>query len=130
MKARMWSFANLRSSKIFAAVLLVFSSLLVSSMARATSITIGETNILPVADSDNANLLPAQNAVLSQPATIVSLSFYVTAANGNLRMGIYDATGPGGGPGKLIAQTNNFKAVQGWNTANVIQPVLLPSGNY
>lgn len=49
-------------------------------------------------DSGNGNLLLAQDAVLSQPGTLQSLSFYVTAA-GRLRLGLYDATGPGGGPG-------------------------------
>jgi hypothetical protein len=58
------------------------------------------------------------------------LSFYVKAASGNLRLGIYDATGPNGGPGTLKAQTNAFTPVVGWNTANVTTPVSLPAGNY
>jgi hypothetical protein len=81
-------------------------------------------------DNGNGNLLLVQDATLSQSATIQSLSFYVTTVSGNLRLGIYDATGPGGGPGTLKAQTNAFTPVVGWNTASVIAPVLLPAGNY
>jgi hypothetical protein len=98
--------------------------------AHASTITIGETNVLSIADSGNANLLAAQNATLPEPATIESLSFYVTQASGNLVLGIYDASGPNGGPGALKAQTNSFTPVVGWNTANVIAPVSLPAGTY
>jgi hypothetical protein len=98
--------------------------------AQASTITIGETNVLSIADSGNANLLAAQNATLSQPATIESLSFYVSQASGNLILGIYDASGPNGGPGALKAQTNSFTPVVGWNTTNVITPVPLPAGTY
>ena len=98
--------------------------------AQASTITIGETNVLSIADSGNADLLAAQNATLSQPATIESLSLYVTQASGNLVLGIYDASGPNGGPGALKAQTNSFTPVVGWNTTNVITPVPLPAGTY
>jgi hypothetical protein len=66
----------------------------------------------------------------SQSATLQNLSFYVKTAGGNLRLGIYDTTGPNGGPGLLKAQTNSFTPVVGWNTANVIAPVSLTAGNY
>src|SRR3990167_5428984 len=95
-----------------------------------TAITIGETNVLTTNDSGNGNLLIAQQATLSQTATIQSLSFYVTTAGGDLRLGIYDATGPGGGPGAKKAETNSFTPTTGWNTANVITPVSLPTGTY
>jgi hypothetical protein len=94
------------------------------------TITIGETNILPSDDNGNGNLLLAQNATLIQTATIRSLSFYVTVAGGNLHLGIYDATGPGGGPGAKKAETASFTPVVGWNTANVITPVSLTAGTY
>ena len=87
------------------------------------TITMGETNVLTAGDGGNANLLLSQEATLSQTATIQSLSFHVTNAAGSLRLGIYDATGPGGGPGALKAQTNAFTPVVGWNTASVITPV-------
>jgi hypothetical protein len=93
-------------------------------------ITIGETNILSLDDNGNGNLLLAQNASLSQTATIQSLSFYVTVAGGNLRLGVYDATGPSGGPGTKRAETASFTPVVGWNTANVITPVALTAGTY
>ncbi|MBI2669681.1 MAG: DUF2341 domain-containing protein [Candidatus Yanofskybacteria bacterium] len=96
----------------------------------AAAITIGETNILSLDDSRNANLLVAQNTLLSQSATIQSLSFYITTAAGSLRLGIYDATGPGGGPGAKRAETASFTPVTGWNTTNVISPVSLPAGTY
>jgi RNA polymerase sigma factor (sigma-70 family) len=90
----------------------------------------GETNILSSDDSDNANLLLAQQATLAQPGTLQSLSFYVTQAAGSLRLGLYDASGPGGGPGKLLAQTNAFTPVVGWNTAAVVSPAPLAAGTY
>lgn len=78
--------------------------------------TFGETTILPGADNGNANLLVAQAATLTQGGTLQSLSFYVTTAAGNLRLGIYDASGPGGGPGALLASTASFAPASGWNT--------------
>src|SRR5580704_3027092 len=94
--------AVLRTS-IFS-LLFVAASLLVAGPAQATTITIGETTVLPTTDGGNANLLIAQPATLSTAATIQSLSFYVLTAAGNLRLGIYDSTGPSGGPGALKAQ--------------------------
>src|SRR6202007_1337367 len=96
----------------------------------AGAIEIGENAVLSSGDSGNGNLLAAQSATLTQAATVESLSFYVTAASGSLILGIYDATGPNGGPGALKASTNSFTARTGWNTATVVTPVLLPAGNY
>ena len=109
-----------------AAVTVTTSSVTVTT----SSITIGETNTLSDGDSGNGNLLVAQQTSLGQTATVVSMSFYVNTAGGNLRMGIFDATGPGGGPGNLMAQTASFTPVTGWNTANVISSVSLPAGTY
>jgi glucose/arabinose dehydrogenase/PKD repeat protein len=92
--------------------------------------TIGETTVFGSTDSGNGNLLLVQDAVLSRTATIQSFSFHVLNAAGNLRLGIYDATGPSGGPGALRAQTSSFAPVVGWNTQSVITPVSLPAGNY
>jgi hypothetical protein len=94
-----------------------------------STITIGETNILAGDDSGNGNLLIGQTATLSQAATLQSLSFYVRTASGNLRLGVYDATGPSGGPGALKAQTASFVPTTGWNTQSVT-PVTLPAGTY
>ncbi len=92
--------------------------------------TIGEPNVLADDDCCNDNLLVAQPATLSQTATIMSLSFYVTHASGRLRMGIYDASGPGGGPGVKKAETAEIVVTNGWNTAGVATPVSLPPGTY
>jgi Protein of unknown function (DUF4038)/Putative collagen-binding domain of a collagenase len=93
-------------------------------------LTIGETNVLPNFDNGNGNLLVAQSAVLSTTATLTSLSFDVTTAAGKLRLGVYDSSGPGGGPGALKAQTAEITPIPGWNTANVTSPVSLPAGTY
>jgi hypothetical protein len=69
-----------------------------SSSNATIGITIGDWQIESADDSQNANLVLAQETTLSQTATIRSLSFYVTSAHGNLILGIYDATGPNGGP--------------------------------
>ena len=90
----------------------------------------GETTVFGGNDNGNGNLLLVQNATLSQSATIQSLSFLRHDSKRKLRLGVYDATGPSGGPGALKAQTNAFTPVAGWNTANVITPVSLPAGNY
>ena len=66
---------------------------------NTTPITIGETTVFSGDDSGNGNLLLVQDVVLAQPGTLRSLSFYATQASGSLRLGVYDSTGPGGGPG-------------------------------
>jgi len=94
------------------------------------TITIGDTNVESINDGGNGNLLVAQQATLSQTATIQSLSFYVRTTGGNLVLGVYDATGASGSPGKLLAQTAAFTPTTGWNTVNVTTPVSLPAGTY
>jgi hypothetical protein len=100
------------------------------SDVAASSVVIGEQNILSVDDQDNGSLLIAQQTTLDQPATIQSLSFYVATASGKLRLGIYDASGSGGNPGAKKAETAEITPVVGWNTASVITPVSLPAGAY
>ncbi|PWU18888.1 MAG: hypothetical protein C5B49_06500 [Bdellovibrio sp.] len=101
-----------------------------SFFATAAIVNFGETAVTPNNDSDNANLVLAQQASLSQSATLQSLSFYVTAAAGKLRLGVYDASGSGGSPGKKLAETPEITPVVGWNTANVVSQVALPAGTY
>jgi hypothetical protein len=112
---------------------LVAACLLITShgfgLAQST-ITIGDTNIEAAADGDKGSLLLAQQVTLSQTATIHTLSFYVMAAHRELRLGIYDASGPGGAPGVRKAQTQSFAPQVGWNTHRVITPVSLAPGNY
>jgi hypothetical protein len=102
----------------------------VSVTVTNTDFDIGETTITAENDDSNANLLLAQQASLGQTATIQSMSFYVTTAAGNLRLGIYDSTGVNGGPGTKKAETAEFTPTTGWNRANVITPVSLPAGTY
>jgi hypothetical protein len=97
---------------------------------NGNTLTIGETTITPNNDNGNANLLIAQQATLPQTATIQSMSFYVVNASGNLRLGIYDASGPGGGPGAKKAETAEITPITGWNTANVTTQASLPAGSY
>jgi hypothetical protein len=98
--------------------------------AAGQTVTMGETAVLTADDSQNANMLLAQEASLSQSATIQSMSFYVTAADGELVLGIYDATGPSGGPGILVAQTAAFTPEVGWNVAATTTTPTLAAGNY
>jgi hypothetical protein len=106
------------------------SSISVTVNNAASNLTIGESNILQLDDSGNGNLLIAQQATLSQTATIQSMSFYVSTAAGKLRLGVYDATGPSGGPGAKKAETAEITPVVGWNTANVTTPASLTAGTY
>ncbi len=105
-------------------------SALLSVNPTSLTITIGETAVTQTPDSGNGNLLVAQPVTLNQTATLQSLSFYVTAAAGSLRLGVYDASGSGGTPGSKKAETASLVATTGWNTANVITPVSLSPGNY
>ena len=95
-----------------------------------STFNIGETALLPSTDGGNGNLMLAQSAVLSKSGSLQSMSFYVNQAAGTLRMAIYDASGPGAGPGTKKAETNAVSTVVGWNTLNVITPVTLPAGTY
>jgi hypothetical protein len=96
----------------------------------SSAITLGETNSLSGVDSGNGDLLVSQQASLGEAATMQSMSFNVVTAAGSLVLGIYDATGVGGGPGALKAQTASFTPVVGWNTHNLIRPVALSAGTY
>ncbi len=107
----------------------VYETVTLSFGTPSSNPVIGEPAILAGADSGNGNLLVAQKATLPQAATLQSLSFYVTAAAGKLRLGLYDSTGPSGGPGKLLAAPPEITPVLGWNTIGVAATVL-PIGDY
>ena len=98
--------------------------------AQAQSVNNGVTTVLSTADSQNANVLSVQMIQLKTVQTIQSLSLYVTTTGGNLILGVYDATGPKGGPGALKASTVSFAPKTGWNTAKVVTPASLAPGNY
>jgi hypothetical protein len=116
---------------VFAGALL--SAEIFSPAGYAQTFTLGESALLGYSDSGNANVLLAQGPYyLNQPATVQSLSFYVTTAAGQVRLAMYTA-GPNNDckGGSLQAQTNAFAPRQNsWNTANVIDKVTLPVGNY
>jgi hypothetical protein len=107
-----------------------FVVLVLAPQASALTITMGETAILGSSDSGDKNRLTAQKTTLAQAAVLQSLSFYVTTAGGQLRLAVYDATGPGGGPGVKRAETAAFTPVTGWNTRPVTATVSLPAGSY
>lgn len=104
----------------------VFSNIV--GTAQASTFTFGETSILPTDDFGNAGLILAQQATLSQPVTIQSLSFYVTSAAGNMRLGVYSDSS--GSPGSKVAETAEFTPVVGWNTQPVISQANLAAGTY
>ncbi len=110
----------------------VFALVFLGGVARA-DIQLGETSLLGALDSGNANLLLAEGPfALTQAATIKSLSFYVLHSAGQLRLGIY-TSGPNNDceGGVLQAQTGAFPTHGNtWNTANVVNQVDLPIGNY
>ena len=93
-------------------------------------INVGETTVLSTADNGNGNLLVAQQATLPVASVLQSISFNVTNAAGKLRLGLYDSTGPGGGPGKKLAETAEITPVVGWNSSPVVSQVTLQPGSY
>lgn len=103
----------------------VYETVTISFGTSSANITMGEATITGGADSGNGNLLIAQQATLIQDATLQNLSFYVTAAAGKLRLGLYDSTGPSRTPGKLLAATPEITPVVGWNTIPVPATPLL-----
>ena len=111
-------------------MLALLSAPILLGSAQASTLTMGVTSVLSSPDSGNQNTLVAQKATLAQAGTVQSLSFYVNAVSGSLILGIYDATGPNGGPGALKASTKSFTPVMGWNTAQVVTPVPLATGSY
>ena len=115
-------------AQVIAVVAFVF--LVVPVVFAQGTISMGETAILSSEDNGNKGSLVAQEAPLSRAATVQSLSFYVTKAEGELRLGVFDSTGPNGGPGVKKAETVAFTPRVGWNTQSVTAPVLLPAGTY
>jgi len=100
------------------------------SVAPPVTVILGDANQLPNDDSGNMDMILAQKATLGQSATLKSLTFYVAQAAGNLRLGLYDASGPNGGPGAKKAETAEFAPVVGANKQDVVTPVLLTAGDY
>lgn len=91
---------------------------------------LGESAILSTSDNGNANMMLAQNAYLPGAGTLQTMSFYVATVGGQMRLGIYKADGPNGGPGTLVAQTAAFTPVVGWNTKPTTTTPVMAVGNY
>src|SRR5271166_5644623 len=120
---------NLRLKDMILCSLILIIAASPIAMATPTSITLGDSAIESRDDSGKGYSLVAQKVTLSQTATIQSLSFYVNALGGNLRLGLYADNA--GYPGALIASTNEFTPTStGWNTQNVVTPVSLTAGTY
>lgn len=90
---------------------------------------IGESGVLTDGDCCNAGLILAQQAVLTQAGNLQSLSFYVSAAAGKLRLGLY-ANLSTNKPGAKLAEVAEFTPGVGWNTRPVLAMVALQPGTY
>jgi hypothetical protein len=93
-------------------------------------ITFGETGVLTNTDDQTSNLLFAQQEKLAKAGSIKSISVYIASPSGKLRLGVYDSTGPNGGPGAKKAETAEITPTSSWNSANVTSPANLAAGNY
>lgn len=100
------------------------------TLSPNTSNTFGHTTLESTTDNSDKGSIWTQAGALTVAATIGSMTVYVHTAAGSMTMGIYDATGPGGGPGALKATTASFTPATGWNTINLTGPVALAAGNY
>jgi len=97
--------------------------------STSVALNIGDSTIENTDDDGNGDLLVAQSATLSEAMMLESLSFYVTTAAGQLRLGVYASDGPSGGPGTKLAETAEFTPSVGWNTESATA-VELSAGTY
>jgi hypothetical protein len=96
------------------------------------NILLGIATTEPTQDSGDADQVIATSATLNQAGTVESMSIYITTSGavGHGMLAIYNATGSGGAPGALVAQTPSFTLTSGWNTQSVTTPVALQAGSY
>lgn len=78
-------------------------------------------------DGGNGSLALGQQAVLTTPGILQSLSFYVLTAVGDLNLGV--ATASGSQPGTEILETGTFTPTTGWNTV-AVPDTPLSAGTY
>jgi hypothetical protein len=107
-------------------ILLLLSATLALGQTVVIGVTAPGTNV----DGQNGNGLLGQSVTLKQPAVLQSQSMKIINPAGQLVMGIYDASGPNGSPGKLLAQTVGFTPVAGVNTQPYTTPVFAAPANY
>jgi len=96
------------------------------TIANVNTVNIGQTTIGTIADTQNGNVIIAQPVTLTQVGSLQSLSMYVKTVGGQLRLGLYS----GATPTTLVAQTNAFTPVTGWNTQPVLTAINLPPAQY
>ncbi|MEN6626346.1 MAG: hypothetical protein ABFD69_08985, partial [Candidatus Sumerlaeia bacterium] len=93
-----------------------------------TTFTLGQTSILSGTDSGMASYLVAYRVSLAEAAVVNALNIHIKTPSGTMRLGIYaDSSGK---PGALMATTDSFTPVAGWNTASVTAPATLEAGAY
>lgn len=109
------------------AALLTICLLLLAVQSNAGTVTVGTTAVLTNTETGIGNYLAATRSSLAQAGTLQSLTIYAATASGQVRLGLYADTN--GSPGALVASTNAFTPVAGWNTQTVT-PAVLVSGNY
>lgn len=91
---------------------------------------LGDVAVLPSDDSGNAGLVLAQPLKVAAPAVLSTLSFFVVAPAGSLRLGLYDADCKTGLPGTLLAQAELGAVGVGWNATPKLAPIVLAPGTY
>ena len=98
------------------------------TVTGAAPITIGNTTVLSLRSSNDANVMLTYKVNLATTATIQSLSIYTKRTGGRLYLAIYGDNA--GYPGALKATTAEFTPVTGWNTQSVTTKVALSPGTY
>lgn len=100
-------------------------------ISTGVSFKIGDTlTHYPQTDGGNNGLLFGQQMFLPVAASPVSLSVYITAALGKMRLALYAADGPNGVPGTLVVETRENSPSTGWNALVVTNPQVLAAGRY
>jgi hypothetical protein len=100
----------------------------------SAAVNIGRQDTNWMAGYNPSGYLRAQQITVPQTSTIETISVYEGEGmmSGNYGfLGLYDASGPGGGPGKLLATTGNYNEFGSmWNTIQVQNPVSVSPGTY
>lgn len=89
---------------------------------------IGNNRLFPeLNDSGNADVLIAGPCcVCPIPGKVITVTVMVSAAAGNLRVGIYSDSG--GAPNALLAESASTAAVAGWQQITLTAPATLAEG--
>jgi hypothetical protein len=85
------------------------------------------------ANSDEGNmqdLLTARKVTLTATQTFSGITMYTTTSGGNVRYGLYDATGPSGQPGNKLAETPEIFNDFGYSPAYFPNRLALGPGDY